>query len=374
MATNQDSNRRSLHSIIKNEFISVKTNKTLTYDEWFNLFFKNANTLTDEGSTSDENGTKYNNLFTTINFKKIKSGGDLTVINYYFKTTAKNSADWRKKLTSKEEFYKAFACDLSWAQTLNFCKGNITPTPTINLDDYTGNFQDTKSNYVFSITKKNENGVESLNLNIYGLPSGYDNLLLKPTTTKGTFEVPLPVSIPIIGTPTIKYDTDLSGFTYDLIIYKGTAKKVVSKTDKDSTDTKKSDDNTNDTSTSDVNKEKQQKLYQNILQYGPSSPIEPNIKNPIPCNDFPFKIGCQNKLIGDINEVLFNNRLDNTYDKSHTYKYLDNNDFFGAPGEKDGEISRNMYDKIMSLKENLLRKKVIKETVKKVLKERILKK
>lgn len=288
------------------------------------------------------------------------------------------SSHWGKISSNrKDTFYRTYACDLPWAQTLNFCNGNITPTPTINLDDYTGNFQDTKSNYVFSITKNNENGVESLNLNVYGLPSGYDNLSLNPTATKGTFEVPLPVSIPIKGTPTItptiKYDTDLSGFTYDLIIYKGTAKKVVSKTDKDSTDTKKSDDNTNDTSTSDVNKEKQQKLYQNILQYGPSSPIEPDIKNPTPCNDFPFRIGCKNKMIGDINEVLFGDRLDNTYDKSHTYKSLDNNDFFGAP-EKDGEISRNIYNQIMSLKENLRRKTIIKESVKKVLKDYIIKK
>ena len=282
---------------------------------------------------------------------------------------------WGQLPKTLEDFYKNYACDLSWAISLSYCVVTPpTPTSTTN-DDYTGNFQDTKANYVFSITKKTENGVESLNLNIYGLPSGYDNLSLKPMATKGTFEISLPTSMSIIGTPTIKYDTDLSGFTYDLIIYKGTAKKVVGKTTNPIKPSKpNTGKDTTGTSTSDSNTVKQQKLYQNILQYGPDKKFESDIKNPIPCNDFPFKIGCQNKLIGDMNQVLFDDRLDDVFDKSHLYKNLDNHGAFDGPGEKDGEISKNIYNQIMSLKENLRRKTIIKESVKKVLKDYIIKK
>ena len=283
---------------------------------------------------------------------------------------------WSQLPTTLENFYKNYACDLSWATSISFCV--VTPpTPTPGTeDDYTGNFQDTKANYVFSIIEKNENGTKSLNLNIYGLPSGYNNLLLKPTATKGTFEISIPSSISIVGTPTIKYDTDLKGFTYDLILYKGTAKKIDGKPNNSNKpdESSKSNTNTTDTSTSNSDKEKQQKLYQNILKYDSDKKFESDIKNPIPCDDFPFKIGCQNKLIGDMNQVLFNDRLDDVFDKSHLYKNLDNHGAFDAPGEKDGEISKNIYNQIMSLNENLRRKKVIKETVKKVLKERILKK
>jgi hypothetical protein len=384
MATNQDSNRRSLYSIIKNEFISVKTNKTLTYDEWFNLFFKNANTLSDEGSTSDKNGTKYNNLFLIINFKKIKSGGDLTIIDYYFKTTAKNSADWRKKLTSKQEFYKSFACDLSWAQELNFCKGNTQPTPTIDqdiIDSIQGNYKSNNSTDGVFIIQSDSNDSSILKIRSYYFD--YINGTMTPTQSN-----PLVFSVSIKdpteasdylkkfipnfditkATTKITFSDDKKSFTYDLLGKNGVATKI------DEIPLSKKTDNTTDSSISDNNKEKQQKIYQNILQYGPDKNFESDIKNPIPCDDFPFKIGCQNKLIGDMNQVLFDDRLNDVFDKSHLYKNLDNHGSFDGPGEKDGEISKNIYNQIMSLKENLRRKTIIKESVKKVLKDYIIKK
>ena len=138
MATKQEDNRKNLYNIIKSEFISSATNKVLTYDEWFKIFFKNSNTFSDQSSTGDDKGNvKYNNLFSIINFKKI-IGSDDTIIKYYFLPSATGYNEWMKVLKSKEEFYKTFACDLPWSKSLNFCKG--TTDVSTNKDRYVGDY------------------------------------------------------------------------------------------------------------------------------------------------------------------------------------------------------------------------------------------
>lgn len=109
-------------------------------------------------------------------------------------------------------------------------------------------------------------------------------------------------------------------------------------------------------------------LHQTNINFGPDQPVHVDTNIPTKsCSDFPFTFGCQNKIIGDINQALFKNRLNDTFD-THLYKELTDNGFFNDTNEKQGEISKIMYDKIkrgFHLNEN---KKIIKETVKKVLK------
>lgn len=84
-----------------------------------------------------------------------------------------------------------------------------------------------------------------------------------------------------------------------------------------------------------------------------------------PCSDFPFKLGCINTKIGDLNAKLFRgDRKKDTYTKS-LQSTLDTGNFGSENPNK--ELTKNLWDELMN-------KQVIKESVKKVLKEYINKK
>jgi hypothetical protein len=95
------------------------------------------------------------------------------------------------------------------------------------------------------------------------------------------------------------------------------------------------------------------------------------------CDNFPFTIGCINPKIGMLNNIYFGDPMDNVYSKV-LYNALYSDANFGMPGEKDGVISQTLYDRVIknSQKQNesINKKSVIKQTVKKVLKERLNKK
>ena len=83
------------------------------------------------------------------------------------------------------------------------------------------------------------------------------------------------------------------------------------------------------------------------------------------CDDFPFTLGCSNKLIGDLNASLFNgDRMDDVYNGELQNNLENLGQFYNDPNKK---ITKDMWSKFIN-------RKIIKETVKKVLKERILKK
>jgi hypothetical protein len=84
------------------------------------------------------------------------------------------------------------------------------------------------------------------------------------------------------------------------------------------------------------------------------------------CNDFPFTLGCINTKIGDLNAELFSgNRKNDTYTKG-LQKFLDNTGNFGSRNP-NMEITKDLWNELMN-------KSIIKESVKKVLKEYINKK
>jgi hypothetical protein len=90
------------------------------------------------------------------------------------------------------------------------------------------------------------------------------------------------------------------------------------------------------------------------------------IKN---CNSFPFELGCKNSLIGDLNQKFFGNRRQDTYTKLLQNR-LDNRAYFSIDNEEK-TITKEIWDQIMRSSE---KSKIVKETVKKVLKEHINKK
>jgi hypothetical protein len=390
MATNQDTNRRSLYDIIKNEFVSTKTDKIFTYDQWFNLFFKDANTLSDQSSTGDKKGkTKYNNLYSIINFKKILNG-DETIINYYFQPSAKNSTTWRKRLTTKQEFYKTFACDLPWAKSLNFCKGqNIN----INIDEsflksLVGNYvSDKKTDGEFKIFESTSytNIDEPFKLGISSYYFSYLSGTLDNARTEGqniVFDITIDTSREDISNkvkslfpnldltgfkPTISFSKDGKSFNYDILNHKGTATKTEEDSSNKSDSTSKTDTTSKTDSTKKSDDEKPYKpnqttIYSTTTDYNKIDEPNLTIKN---CNSFPFELGCKNSLIGDLNQKFFGNRRQDTYTKLLQNR-LDNRAYFSIDNEEK-MITKEIWDQIM-------KSKIVKETVKKVLKEYINKK
>ena len=95
------------------------------------------------------------------------------------------------------------------------------------------------------------------------------------------------------------------------------------------------------------------------------------------CSSFPFTVGCINPKIGMLNDAIFGDPLSNTYGRN-LYKALYSTGYFGMSGEKDGEISQTLYDRVMQnsrqQNESLDKKNIIKQTVKKVLKDHIINK
>jgi hypothetical protein len=84
------------------------------------------------------------------------------------------------------------------------------------------------------------------------------------------------------------------------------------------------------------------------------------------CSDFPFTLGCVNSKIGDLNASLFmGDRDDNKYTKELQH-FLDTTGNFNNTNV-NMEITKDMWDRLMS-------RNIIKESIKKVLKEYINKK
>jgi hypothetical protein len=87
------------------------------------------------------------------------------------------------------------------------------------------------------------------------------------------------------------------------------------------------------------------------------------------CDSFPFELGCTNSLIGDLNKKFFGKRRKDTYTKL-LQNHLDNRAYFSIDNEEK-MITKQIWDQIMGSSE---KSKIVKETVKKVLKEYINKK
>jgi hypothetical protein len=84
------------------------------------------------------------------------------------------------------------------------------------------------------------------------------------------------------------------------------------------------------------------------------------------CSDFPFQLGCINPKIGDFNATIFSgNRYNDTY-TTLTQSYLDGNSWF-TDENPNKELTKDIWNVFIN-------RGVIKESIKKVLKEYINKK
>jgi hypothetical protein len=368
-------NRSELYRVIGSEFRI--DNKQLKEKEWFNLFFKSSLTFSEDKPTNNNNKITYHNLFDIINNKKhsflVGAGKsettEQTIVDFYYGGSDDISKKWKKSLTDKKEFYKIFACDLEWAQPLNFCGGQKKET-NINSNEiynYAGIFKSDKFG-IFQITVVNNNGSDKLRILSKSLPEKYSDLILNSTSDKKVFEYPIPDTLLLKNKKiTIKYSDDFNTIDYDLPVY-GTGKATRIKSD-----------TTTSTTTTDKNDSDKPKQDKPIVNVGRTFYFNKNkdkdddnmgidSQSPKKCDDFPYGLDCVNDDIGQINKIFFNNERGNVFSKRLLNKlkdlgYISNND-------KDPKITKQMYNDI--IKDSTTN--IIKESVKKVLKEYINKK
>jgi hypothetical protein len=305
------------------------------------------------------------------------------------KKTSADGSIWKKiTAVTKEDYYKTYGCDFSWASGLSYC--DVTPpTPTPDNDElkklsgeligvYKSDQTSDGKFKIFDATSKTEAnskfvlGIKSYNFSyITGIltdpQKNGDELILKLSIDTSQSSVLNSItsyfSTTNLTNIKITFSKDRESFKYDIFGHNGTATKTTEKpivTNK--TDTIKTDDKKTDSKV-----EKPYKPHVTTLQ---SKTTDYNdVGNGIFNKDYPFKVGDRNKLIGDINEKIYDSRRKDVY----TQELLIDLKNIGAFGEDNYEnlITQDVYKYVMSL---MTPKDVIKESVKKVLKEYINKK
>jgi hypothetical protein len=374
-AIDRKANRRALYNKVFTQFTNKK-NITFTFEEWENLFFQNEeNCVTGKASPADGNGyVKQGNLFDILTH--VNKRGKIIKDEFL-----KNGSSEYNSLSDKVTFVKIYACfDFDWTttSTTKYC-GNAeksktdtktntnTSTSTINLPDYIGAFK-TKEREILNIIMSGENGIQKLKINAEHLPSGMNSFFLEQSSDKYTFDVKLPsdVSSKIVDLlkdkkSTIKFANDLQSFDYDLAgLRKGTATKVKYVENKKTDNKKKVQDDDDDDDTNDGNVIINKKVY-NYPDVNVKD--EPPIEGNRDCDDYPFKPGCINDDIGDLNLMFFNDRRGNVFG-TRLLKKLNSMGLI-SPNDKNPEITPEIFNQVMSK----FKKNVIKESVKKVLKE-----
>lgn len=129
----------------------------------------------------------------------------------------------------------------------------------------------------------------------------------------------------------------------------------------------------------DVEPPQEKTVTTNYVTKYPSTQNPKKAFNWKPCdeNTYPWTYGCKNTKIGQMNLSLFGDRYGDIFG-DELMNALESYGYFGGPNEKNGQISKTIYDKVTvrdaQQQNESANKKVVKETVKKVLKERLNKK
>lgn len=385
MAIDRLNNRKILFDKIKSSFVDKKGN-ILYFNQWEDLFFKSEGTcISDKPSAPDSNGyVKQNNLYDILT--NVNKKGIILRDEYLM---PKDSTLYIS-LRDKETFVRAYACnDFNWTNGHKFCVNSQDSRSITNLDKDTldslvgvyesNNKDDGKFEIFLKKDYSNVNDVPKLGIMSYyfshlkGIlenPTKKDNNLildLSLDTSSSSSLDTLSSLLPKVDLSKFKskitFSEDGKSFTYDLLGHKGTATKIEKKEVK-KTDDKKDVEKKVDTEK--PYKPHQTTLYSDEIDYDIINEPNLDIKN---CNDFPFGLGCTNNIIGDINEKVFGKRRKNVYTKL-LQNHLDNMGYFSIDNEEN-LITKEISDKILK---PLDKSKIIKESVKKVLKEYINKK
>lgn len=381
MATiDRKNNRLSLFNAIKSQFTN-SNNIVLKFEEFEQLFFSTEEScVSAKPNAADKNGyIKQNNLFDILT-KPNRKGK--VIKTEFFDPKGNEFFSLKDKVT----FVKTYACfDFDWTtkSTTKYCLGATpsntnTDTTTTNLEDYDGAYKIDGIKYFDSANinynKDNPNSLEikffenvdnTLDLNgvektIWDNIQKYSGIELKWVDINKKFEMYLG-NTQIDGN--FVFNPDKNGFKFSINLglkkLEGTGVRKSSSTPiPDTTIEKKKD------TTVPVEKKKDEipVVRTNTLRFNNDKKTYVATKK---CDDFPFTLGCSNKLIGDLNASLFNGDRKNDVYSDELQNDLDNTgNFYKNPNM---EITKDLWTKLMN-------RKIIKESVKKVLKEYIIKK
>jgi hypothetical protein len=250
--------------------------------------------------------------------------------------------------------------------------GKPIETPKTNLEaligTYTTDFPKIKKIEIYK--RKDEKDEDSLYLSsifLKNIPQLEDYTVAKLTPKANSVNV-FSISSEGVELPdaTISFTDNEFIFTYKVLLNQflkitGKKEQVVTSEPTDKKDDKKKTDSVTSTTTQDDKKSDIPVVKSKPLYFNKQKKVNVATK---PCGDFPFTLGCVNTKLGDLNAKFFSgDRSNDTYDKE-LQKFLDNMGYFPSSSK---EITQDLWVKLMN-------KSVIKESIKKVLKEYINKK
>ena len=343
---NFENNRKLLYNEIPKDYKKLK-NVVLSLEQFVAIWFKDENIFS-EGKI---------NLFKYLNDN---------IDNIFTQ-----KSDSRLALKSKRSFYRTFACDLEWAKKYNFCE-ELSPSESVNLQDYTGFYKIDGNEHVSgALIDYNETKPDILDVTFPDLEdSNFGDSTIFQKYSKIELRKVNDLKFDVysqgkqIKFSEVTFNINKKGFTFKIAqIFTGTGVKVETPTPTQDTTVKKKKD-----TTVPVEKKKDEipLVKTNTLHFNNEKKTYVATKE---CTDFPFTLGCSNKLIGDLNASLFDgDRMNDVYN-DELQNDLDNSGNFWKNPNK--EITKEIYNNVM---DRLRKRGVIKETVKKVLKEYIIKK
>jgi hypothetical protein len=263
-----------------------------------------------------------------------------------------------------------YACDLDWAKDIGYCNGGNSST----LQDYTGFYKIEGNEHVSgAVINYDETKPDILDVTFPDLAdANFGNSAIFQKYSKIELRKVNDLKFDIysqdkqIKFSEVIFNANKKEFTFKIAqVFTGKGVKVEESTPTSDTDT--TVDKKKDT-TLPVEKKKDEipVVRTNTLRFNNEKKTYVATKK---CDDFPFTLGCSNKLIGDLNAALFNgDRMNDVYN-DELQNDLDNSGNFGI--NSNMEITKKIYGDVM---DRLRKRGVIKEMVKKVLKEYIIKK
>ena len=346
--------------------------------------------LTDNsGKKLGEQLTYKGNPLTSEQFRKGYFTGTANVNACFIKINEKReeisdtTTVWHKVLERDlTAFFKAYACDLPWAVGNSYCAGSagqgFSKSDIEPLIGYYKSDKETDGDFriVNATSYDDRDAIFKLGVVSYNF-SQINGVLENPKINGQNliFDLSIDITSPTIQNalnrlfpdkdfsrfkPQIVFSGNRQSFSYDIVGHTGTAIK----TEEKNVDKKKSKTTKTDNKKTDTKVEKPYKPHVTTLQ---SKTTDYNdVGDGIFRKDYPFEVGDRNRLIGDINEKIYDSRRKDVY----TQELLVDLKNIGAFGEDNYEnvINKDVYDYVMKL---MTPKDVIKESVKKVLKEYI---
>jgi hypothetical protein len=361
MPINRLKNRQDLYKLIKPDL--TKNGNSVTFQEFIDTWFANAKTFNVNLPQTINGKIFYTNLYDFLTKAKLQNGRTFLVT--YGKP---NNILGNGSMTSIKTFYDAFACnDFAWAAN-SYCMNSEDSVDhqTADLNPYCGFFTIENNNFLKTANIRINNDGVSLVLSLSDLANNkiydkYAKLILKHVGG-GVFDVYLDDTKLDDVNNKITFNNDKSKFTFKLLsLINGTAVRkdlntptpTPTTTTTTTTPIKPNDDNNYRPITYDLS---------NI----PDDEYEDDVQGN-ETDKYPFKLKDINDDIGDINMFYFGRRKGNMF----TPALLKKLKIDGLiKDENNPVITPEMYDKIVKL----FKKDVIKESVKKVLKEYINKK